>query len=91
MPHDAQLYEAIVNVEARGSAPMVPMLNARAQSGANHRVIGGGVPGKLYFDVVGDAPNSVVYDDGVQDLVTWIPGPPEGGNRPLAGRRTVKS
>ena len=50
--------------------------------GANYRVIGGAVPGKLYFDVVGDVPNSVVYNDGVQDLLTWIPGPFEGGTRP---------
>jgi hypothetical protein len=70
VPHNGQLYEAIVNVVAR------------AQSGANYRVIGGTVPGKLYFDVVGDVPNSVVYNDGVQDLLTWIPGPPEGGTRP---------
>jgi hypothetical protein len=82
VPHNGQLYEAVVNAEARGSAPLVPMFNARAESGANYRVIGGGVPGKLYFDVVGDAPNSVVYNDGVQDLLTWIPGPREGGNRP---------
>jgi hypothetical protein len=82
VPHNGQLYEAIVNVVARGSAPMVSMFNARAQSGANYRVIGGTVPGKLYFDVVGDVPNSVVYNDGVQDLLTWIPGPPEGGTRP---------
>jgi hypothetical protein len=61
---------------------MVTMFNARAQSGANYRFIGGGAPGKLYFDVVGDVPNSVVYNDGVQDLLTWIPGPPEGGTRP---------
>lgn len=82
VPHNGQLYEAIVNVDARGAAPMVPMFNARAESGANYRVIGGGVPGKLYFDVVGDVPNSVVYNDGVQDLLTWIPGAPEGGTRP---------
>ncbi|AGB21310.1 protein of unknown function (DUF1942) [Mycobacterium sp. JS623] len=82
VPHNGQLYEATVNVEARGAMPMVPMFNARAQSGANYRVIGGTVPGKLYFDAVGDAPNSVVYNDGVQDLLTWIPGPPEGGTRP---------
>jgi hypothetical protein len=40
------------------------------------------VPGKIYFDVVGDAPNSVVYNDGVRDLLAWIPGPAEGGTRP---------
>jgi len=82
VPHNGQLYEAVVNVEARGAVPMVSMFNARAESGANYRVIGGGVPGKLYFDVVGDVPNSVVYNDGVRDLLTWIPGPPVGGDRP---------
>ena len=29
--------------------------------------------GKLYFDVVGAEPNSVVYNDGVQDLLVWVP------------------
>jgi hypothetical protein len=24
-------------------------------------------------------PNSVVYNDGVQDLLAWVPGPAEGG------------
>ena len=28
--------------------------------------------GKLYFDVVGDAPNSVVYNNGAEDLLAWI-------------------
>ena len=80
VPHNGQLYEATVT--AQGGMPMVWMFNARAESGANYRVIGGGIPGKLYFDVVGDVPNSVVYNDGVQDLLTWIPGPFEGGTRP---------
>ena len=82
VPHDGQLYEAPVTVDGGAAMPMVWNFNARAQSGANYRVIGGGVPGKLYFDVVGDVPNSVVYNDGVQDLLTWIPGPFEGGTRP---------
>ena len=81
VPHNGQLYEA--NVTAEGWAmPMVPMFNARAESGANYRVIGGTVPGKLYFDVVGDVPNSVVYNDGFQDLLAWVPGPFQGGTRP---------
>jgi len=33
----------------------------------------------LYFDVVGDVPNSVVYNDGTQDLLVWVPGAAEGG------------
>ena len=78
--HNGQLYEALVTND--GGVPIAPMFNARAESGANYRVIGGGIPGKLYFDVVGDVPNSVVYNDGVQDLLTWIPGPFEGGTRP---------
>jgi hypothetical protein len=82
VPHNGQLYEAMVTVDGGGAIPMVTMFNARAESGANYRVVGGGVPGKLYFDVVGDVPNSVVYNDGVQDLLTWIPGPFEGGTRP---------
>jgi hypothetical protein len=81
VPHNGQLYEAVVTVEG-GGIPMTPMFNARAEDGANYRVIGGAVPGKIYFDVVGPVPNSVVYNDGVQDLLTWIPGPPEGGTRP---------
>jgi Domain of unknown function (DUF1942) len=90
VPHNGQLYAAAVKVEGLGgwATPLVPLFNARAESGANYRVMGGGVPaappggsttGTLYFDVVGDPPNSVVYSDGVQDLLVWVPGPLEGG------------
>ena len=90
VPHNGQLYAATVKVEGLGgwATPLVPLFNARAESGANYRVIGGGVDpappggsttGRLYFDVVGDTPNSVVYNDGVQDLLVWVPGPLEGG------------
>jgi hypothetical protein len=95
VPHNCQLYEATVTVDAFGSwaTPVVPMFNARAEGGQNYRVVGdagvGGVvppggssTGKLYFDVVGDVPNSVVYNDGVRDLLAWVPGPLEGGTRP---------
>jgi hypothetical protein len=69
--------------------PLVPFFNARAESGQNYRVIanvwtpeglsgatlppGGSSSGKVYFDVVGDVPNSVVFNDGVQDLLAWVP------------------
>jgi hypothetical protein len=80
------LYAATVKVEGLGgwATPLVPLFNARAQSGANYRVIanapdgppaappGGSTTGKLYFDVVGDIPNSVVYNDGSQDLLAWV-------------------
>jgi hypothetical protein len=93
VPHNGQLYEATVTVDAPGgwATPLVPMFNARAESGDNYRVIanapggpaaappGGSTTGKLYFDVVGDVPNSVVYNDGTQDLLLWVPGAPEGG------------
>jgi hypothetical protein len=87
VPHNGQLYEAAVNSE--GGIPIVPMFNARAESGANYRVIGGGVPGKLYFDVVGDIPNSVVYNDGTQDLLAWVAtGPMDSGAPDVAGETT---
>jgi hypothetical protein len=83
VPHNGRLYAAAVTVEGLGgwATPVVPLFNARAESGQNYRVIGGGVPaaapgatttGTLYFDVVGDTPNSVVYNDGVQDLMAWV-------------------
>ena len=95
VPHNGQLYAATVTVDAFGSGvtPMVSMLNARAEHGANYPLIadagvggalapGGSSTGKLYFDVVGDTPNSVVYNDGIRDILAWIPGPPVGGTRP---------
>jgi hypothetical protein len=93
VPHNGQLYAATVTVDAPGgwATPIVPMFNARAQSGDNYQVIanapggpaaappGGSSTGTLYFDVAGDVPNSVVYNDGTQDLLVWVPGQPEGG------------
>jgi len=85
--HNGRLYEATVNVD--GGIPIAAMFNARAQSGDNYRVIGGGLPGKLYFDVVGDTPNSVVYNDGVQDLLAWVsPTPISSGAPDVAGEST---
>ena len=80
VPHNGQLYEAAV--DAQGASPMFHQWAARSESSALYPAIGGGTPGKLYFDVVGDMPNSVVYNDGTRDLLSWIPGPPEGGTRP---------
>ncbi len=90
-PVSGQLYESTVTVDAvRGSAaPVIPFFNARAESGANYRVLanvftpqglsgaavppGGESSGKIYFDVVGEVPNSVVYSDGAQDYLAWVP------------------
>jgi hypothetical protein len=69
--HNGRLYEATVTND--GGVPIAALFNARAESGQNYRIIGGGIPGKIYFDVIGDTPNSVVYNDGVQDLMVWVP------------------
>jgi hypothetical protein len=75
------------------ATPIVSNLNARAKSGETYRVLFGvatpqGVnpatlaqgqktTGKVYFDVVGDAPDSVVYNAGGQDLLVWVQPPPQ--------------
>jgi hypothetical protein len=85
--HNGRLYAADVDFD--GGIPITPNFNARAQSGENYRVIGGGVPGKIYFDVVGDTPNSVVYSDGVQDLLVWVsPKPISSGAGDVSGEST---
>ena len=69
----------------------LPFFNARAQSGYNYRVLanvwtpqglsgaalppGASTTGKICFDVVGDVPNSVVYNDGSHDLPGWVDPP----------------
>lgn len=68
-------------------APIVSDFNARAANGQTYHVLdnvatpqgvnpspigqGNKTTGKLYFDVTGAAPNSVVYNNGVQDLLIW--------------------
>lgn len=82
------------------ATPIVSNLNARARSGQTYRVLFGvatpqGVnpatlaqgeksTGKIYFDVTGDAPDSVVYSTGGQDLLGWVQAPPpprQGGTQ----------
>ena len=72
---------------AKGTVtPIIPDFNARA-TGANYPVLwqaatpqgisgatlqqGDTSWGKLYFDVTGPAPTSVVYNNGVEDLLVW--------------------
>ena len=73
--------------------PIVSNLNARAKSGETYRVLfsvatpqgvnpatlaqGQQTTGKVYFDVVGDTPDSVVYNAGGQDLLVWVQPPPQ--------------
>lgn len=93
IPHPVagRLYEATVTVEALSGwvTPLIPLFNARAENGANYRVLanvwtpqglsgapvppGGSSTGKIYFDVVGPEPNSVVYNNGDHDLLGWVP------------------
>ena len=67
--HNGRLYEA--NVTNDGGVPIAALFNARAESGQLYRIIGGGIPGKIYFDVTGAQPNQVVYNDGMQDVLLW--------------------
>lgn len=71
-----------------GVTPIVSNLNARAQSGQTYRALfqvpttegvnpatlvqGEKTTGKVYFDVTGDNPDSVVYNAGGSDLLSWI-------------------
>ncbi|ETZ99168.1 immunogenic protein MPT63 [Mycobacterium kansasii 732] len=67
--------------------PVVSDFNARSASGQTYRVIdtvpvpnglnpapinqGDQRSGLIYFDVTGQPPNGVVYNDGVQDVLIW--------------------
>ncbi len=88
VPHNGELYEATLTADAPpGGVPMIGMFNARAEDSSLYPAIlnapggvsggwlppGGSTTGKLYFDVVGSAPNSVVYNDGVRDILAWVP------------------
>ncbi len=66
--------------------PVVTDFNARTAAGADYRAVpaptatgvspapldaGASNTGKIYFDVTGPAPESVVYNNGGQDLLVW--------------------
>jgi hypothetical protein len=71
--------------------PVVSDFNARTGNNQTYRVIsasptpdalspapipqGGQANGKIYFDVTGAPPTSVVYNDGVQDVLVWTVSP----------------
>lgn len=68
--------------------PVVSDLNARARNGDTYRSLflvatpqgvnpaalapGAQTSGKVYFDVTGAQPDSVVYNDGGRDLAVWV-------------------
>jgi hypothetical protein len=94
--------------------PLVADFNARSASGQNYRVIdklpapnglspapltpGAQSTGTIYFDVNGPQPDSVVYNDGVQDVLIWNNTAPAAGqgnapcqsNAPTAGQGTAQ-
>lgn len=69
------------------ATPVVSDFNARATNGQNYRAIftaptangvnptplpqGNATTGEVYFDVVGPPPDSVVFNNGAQDLLIW--------------------
>lgn len=88
-PVGGQLYEATVKTDALVGevTPTAEFFNARAENGDNYRSLegvssiggpigpGGSSTGKVYFDVVGANPNSVVYNNGFEDILGWVTPP----------------
>jgi len=77
VPHNGTLYSARLFVDGFGgnANPMIERFGARAQKGAFYPSIrGASNMNMLYFDVVGDVPNSVVWGDGFRDILAWVPG-----------------
>ncbi len=74
--------------------PLVNFFNARSADGQNYRVLdtvsapnglspaplsqGAQTTGEIYFDVTGAKPDSVVYNDGVEDVLIWTNSPANG-------------
>ena len=90
VPHYGDLYEATLTVQSFGGwvNPMIERFVARAESGDGDPVLlyapggisgaqvppGASTTGTLYFDVIGDLPNSVAWNDGTRDILAWVPG-----------------
>ena len=86
VPHNGKLYAAKLTIDGfGGSYPVfIERFGARAESGDFYPSIwGASNAGKLYFDVVGDIPNSVVFNDGTRDLLAWVPGQPGSTAAPV--------
>ena len=89
-PVAGRLYEATVKADALDGTvtPAVQWFNARAENGDNYPALaevsslspapvgpGGNATGKVYFDVVGANPNSVVFNNGFEDILGWVTPP----------------
>ncbi|CAJ1502048.1 MPT63 family protein [[Mycobacterium] holstebronense] len=80
--------------------PIVANLSARSASGQNYQALftvptaqgiapvaltqGQKASGKVYFDVTGDVPNSMVYQTGGADLIRWVAPAPQAPTQPQA-------
>ncbi|MGN7782210.1 MPT63 family protein [Mycolicibacterium sp. 22603] len=89
------------------ATPIVSNLNARARNGETYRALWGvataqGVnpstlaqgqktTGKVYFDVTGEAPDSVVYANSAADLIVWVTPPPAASTGTGSGARTYQA
>lgn len=85
VPHKGKLFMANLKVDGFGTdtPAQIERFGARALKGQFYPAIqGASTMQKLYFDVVGPVPNSVVWNDGFRDILAWVPGPKQGGNRP---------
>lgn len=86
-PVAGRLYEADITTNAVVGTvfPQVNNFLARTPAGADYRMLpsistlsgaplgqGGSASGKLYFDVVGANPDSVIYNSGFEDLLGWV-------------------
>lgn len=87
--------------------PIIPNLRARASDGATYAVLwtvatpqgvnpatlaaGQTTAGKIYFDVTGPSPDSVLYSDGARDLALWVQPPPQPAAAGGSGSATAVS
>lgn len=78
--------------------PIVANLSARSAGGQSYQALftvptpqgivptaltqGQKTSGKVYFDVTGDAPNSLVYQTGGAELLRWVAPPPQAPAQP---------
>ncbi|MCV7179118.1 MPT63 family protein [Mycolicibacterium sphagni] len=86
VPHSGKLYSAKLTIDGFGGGypPFIERFGARAESGDFYPSIwGASNAGRLYFDVVGDIPNSVVFTDGTRDILAWVPGEPGSTAAPV--------
>ena len=97
---------AVIEADQGPATPLVANFNARTADGGSYRALatvpapqginplavpaGGKSTGKIYFDVTGANPNSVVYSDGAQDLLIWTAAPPPATPAPAAPAAPVQ-